>query len=173
MNASIHWARVWLWGCTVALWIAASAGCRKTTPDHGSVQAGFQPSEAKVGTVAGQALVSAPVCVSIQRGLSGIVEDALLNSGTGSDGSINKNYGSSCSLSTSSDSLGGQRQALLRFDLSSIPPGATITSAAATLNVLLGGGAPARAHRITAPWSESIVTWASFAGAFSPTVEGA
>jgi hypothetical protein len=37
--------------------------------------------------------------------------------------------------------------------------------------VLLNGGAPVRAHRITAPWSESTVTWDSFAGAFSANVE--
>jgi hypothetical protein len=111
-----------------------------------------------------------PVCVTIERGLFGDVADALINSGTGTDGSQDASYGSSNSL-TASVSPSGQRQALLRFDLSSIPGGATISSATATLDVLLYGGAPVRAHRATAPWSESTVTWASFAEAYLPQVE--
>jgi hypothetical protein len=105
------------------------------------------------------------VCITLQRGLAGSVADALINE-VGAD----KNFGASGALTASVGSP-GQRHGLLRFDLSAIPPGATITSATATLGVLLHGGAPVHAHRVTAPWSESSVTWSSFAGAYSPVVE--
>lgn len=104
-------------------------------------------------------------CVTIQRGVRGDVADALINSGAGNDGGATRNYGASSSLTASLDA-NSQRFGLLRFDLASIPATATVVSAKLTLNVLLQGGAPVRAHVVTAPWSESKVTFASFDGAF-------
>jgi hypothetical protein len=105
-----------------------------------------------------------PVCVTVQRGVSGEVEDALLASNWPAT-----NWGSSQSL-VSGSVPPGERQALLRFDLSAIPSDAIVLSAEATLNVLLYGGAPVRAHVVTAPWSEGAVTWDSFNGAYLPAV---
>ena len=103
-----------------------------------------------------------PVCLSIQRGTSGAVEDALLNSA-----SPTKNYGASGSLTAGAQS-GNERQALLWFDLSAVPSDAFVISADATLAVCLAGGAPVDAHLITSPWSEATVTWNSFGGAYAP-----
>ncbi len=106
-----------------------------------------------------------PTCITIQRGGGGVVADALI----GNDRPA-KNFGSSGALSVGSTPA-GLRQSLLRFDLAAVPAGATITSAAVTLDVLLYGGGAVRAHRITAPWSEASVTWTSFGGAFLPQVD--
>jgi uncharacterized protein (DUF2345 family) len=115
--------------------------------------------------------VLTPTCVTIQRtGASGSVADALIADDGGTDGSTTRNYGSSNSLSVGLVGT-GQRQSLIRFDLSAIPSSATITSATLTLSVLLDPGAPVRIHRATVPWSEATVTWASFEEAFAPTVE--
>jgi hypothetical protein len=63
------------------------------------------------------------------------------------------------------------RQALLRFNLATIPATATITSAMLQLTkaASLGSG-PMTFHRATAPWVETSVTYSSFAGAFDSTV---
>ena len=110
-----------------------------------------------------------PICITLQRGPSGSVADALIATSAGSDGGPTANFGASSAL-TAGGVVPGQRQALLRFDLSAIPASATIQSATVTLHVLLNGGAPVRAHRVLSPWSESTVTWASFASAYAPTV---
>ena len=106
-----------------------------------------------------------PTCITIQRGGGGVVADALIGSHN-----LAKNFGKSGALSVGSAEV-GLRQSLLRFDLAAVPAGATITSAAVTLDVLRYGGGAVRAHRITAPWSEASVTWTSFGGAFLPQVD--
>ncbi len=64
-----------------------------------------------------------------------------------------------------------QRQALLRFDLASIPAGATITSASLQLtNASSIGAGPVNLHRATAPWVETTVSYASYGNAFDATV---
>jgi hypothetical protein len=105
------------------------------------------------------------VCVTIARGLTGGVEDALIQSDKPT-----KNWGASNSLTAGSVGA-ATAVGLLRFDLGGIPATATITSATVNLHVLLHGGAPVRAHRVTAPWSEATVTWSSLAGAYAPAVE--
>jgi hypothetical protein len=65
------------------------------------------------------------------------------------------------------------RQALVRFNLASVPASATITSASLQLTkaASLGAG-PMTLHRATATWVEATVTYNSFAGAFDSTVLG-
>ncbi len=106
----------------------------------------------------------APTCVTIQRGTFGGVSDAHI-----SQGSPNNNYGTSNALSIGLTS--SARNGLVQFDLSSIPSNAVIASATLTLRVIAGGGSVLRAHRVTAAWSESTVTWASFADAYLAAVE--
>jgi hypothetical protein len=104
-------------------------------------------------------------CVTLQRGQLGAVADAHLASDK-----PGVNFGSSQSL-TSGQLPAGSREALLRFDTSVIPSGKFVTTATATLSVLLNGGVPVNAHQATAPWSETAVTYGSFGGAFLPQIE--
>ncbi|MFO0759390.1 MAG: DNRLRE domain-containing protein [Byssovorax sp.] len=63
------------------------------------------------------------------------------------------------------------KRSLLRYDLSGVPSGADLRSATLALaEIKTAGKGVVRTHRITAPWSESTVTWNSFAGAFSAPV---
>lgn len=113
---------------------------------------------------------ASPTCLTIQASGSGAeADDAVLN-----PVSPDKNYGTSGSLSVGQAVGGTPRQSLLKFNLSSVPAGAPIISATATLTTLLefDAQAPTEAHRVTAPWSESSVTWNSFNGAYSSAVEG-
>ena len=135
--------------------VALCAGC-------GSSQEA-EPTEA-IGR-AEQGASSPPVCVTIQQGVLGGVMDAHI-----ADDKPTKNWGTSQSMATGSVPPGA-RQALLQFDLSPIPLDATIVSATATLDVLLQGGAPVDAHRITAPWSDATLTYSSFGGAFLSQVD--
>ncbi len=55
--------------------------------------------------------------------------------------------------------VGGERRAVLRFDLAGLPEGATITAATLTLTQSLSSnapeeGLPVRLHRLTADWGE-------------------
>jgi uncharacterized repeat protein (TIGR01451 family) len=99
-------------------------------------------------------------CVTLRRGLGGVVADAPLRSDQPST-----NLGAQVTLVTGNAPQ--QRASLLRFDLATIPAGATITSATLTLNELLNSGAATvNVYRATAAWSESTVTWASFNNAY-------
>lgn len=52
----------------------------------------------------------------------------------------------------------------------SIPAGSTINSAYFNINVIEGFGSTVNVHRVTAPWSETIVTWNTFNNAYDPAV---
>jgi hypothetical protein len=72
------------------------------------------------------------------------------------------NYGASTDLilNQSGGDL-GERRLLIRFDLSPIPPGATVTSAVLKLNKEWGvvAAVDVDLHRVAAPWSEVEATW--------------
>jgi alpha-tubulin suppressor-like RCC1 family protein len=105
----------------------------------------------------GAAEQAVTTCITVQRGTSGTVSDAFVRSNAATT-----NYGSSAALTASIDTT-GMRHALVKWDVSAVPAGATVTSATASLKVTTGGGALGHAHRLTQPWSESTVTWAGYA----------
>ncbi|UQA62022.1 DNRLRE domain-containing protein [Polyangium aurulentum] len=110
-----------------------------------------------------------PICVTIQRGVFGTVEDAQIASEQPA-----KNYGTK-TLANVGAVGAGVRQSLFRFDLGAIPATATVTSAKLTLTAYqslpLGSSATLRAHRILSPWTEGTVTWGLFNASFSPAVD--
>lgn len=132
------------------------AGCGASEP--GTPAAHDEP----VAQVA--SAVEGTTCVTIQRGTSGNVHDALIREDN------DENYGGSQSL-TAGDNGTTVRHALLQWDLSDIPPGVTVESAIVTLNVILQGGAPVNAHRITTAWDETTVTSGTFSGGYAAGVE--
>lgn len=143
---------------------AAGAALFVVVAGIGCSSGGQPPPDEPIGQSV-EALGGEPTCVTLQRGLVGAVADAHI-----ADDKPTTNFGASGAM-TAGSVPPGIRQALLRFDLGALPPDAIIVSATARLNVLLFGGAPARAHRITAPWDESTVTWSSFGGAYLSPVE--
>ena len=136
-------------------WLATNCGVPET-------EKSAPPSPASTETV-GEAQSPQSGCVVLRRGVAGDVEDALIND---DPSKIANNYGASTSLTAGSE--GVKRHALVKWDLSAIPPSSIITSATASMQVLLYGGAPVHVHRITTPWEETLVTWADFADA-NPT----
>jgi hypothetical protein len=108
-----------------------------------------------------------PQCVTFQRGSFGTTADTQIGAA-----SPTKNYGTS-TVANSGLVGGSTRQTLLSFDLSPIPAGSRIDSAALTVheNATSGATSAVDVHRITAAWAETTVTWSSFAGAYNPTVE--
>ncbi|XXT14845.1 DNRLRE domain-containing protein [Sorangium sp. So ce429] len=107
-----------------------------------------------------------PVCVTFQRGLAGDVADTSVWAAY-----PDYNEGDAPYVH-SGTSHGFTKHALFRFELGSIPLGATVTSATFVTAVVSSGTQPVRAHRVTAPWDEATVTWRSFASSHAPEVEG-
>src|SRR5689334_6861747 len=95
--------------------------------------------------------VTTPTCLTIQRGRLGSVTDTYLKAN-----SLRKNFGMQPVLRVSA-----KDEALLAFDLESIPHAAAITSA--TLHLYANGDngdGTIRVHRVQAPWAERTVTYA-------------
>ncbi|APR80127.1 Multiple EGF-like-domain protein 3 precursor [Minicystis rosea] len=108
--------------------------------------------------------IGTPVCVRIQRGTAGSVQDATI---TRLWPFIN--WGSATTLHTGRLPI-WEQQALVRFDLSSIPSSAVVTSAKLVMHKS-SGNKPVDVHRVTAAWAEGSVTWSNFNGAYASAVE--
>lgn len=107
-----------------------------------------------------------PVCLSIQRGVFGAVADSYISPGE----PHNTSAGAYVNLYTGYHSS-GQKQSLISFDLSPLPEGATVLSASMQIGVIYSSmPGIINVHRITAPWSEPTVTYASFGNAFDPAI---
>jgi hypothetical protein len=108
-------------------------------------------------------------CVVFRRDLGSLVADTQICSGAAKSGT---SWGASQFAVTGWANASENRQALLRFDLSSITATSTVTSATVKLKSgdTASVAATVRAHQILAPWVESAVTYASFGGAFAPAV---
>lgn len=135
----------------------ASACAAPAQPDGTAGEALGEAAEASTAT---------PTCVTIQRGTAGTVEDSLIAADNPT-----KLHGTSTVVSAGIAVTGGQREALIKWDTSSIPAASIVTSATATFSVaLFNTGGPINVHQVTAPWSEATVTWSSFNQAFAPAI---
>ncbi len=88
-------------------------------------------------------------------------QDSWLDSGL-----LGGNHGSESELRVNAPQLLilPERRAILRFDLSAIPPGATLQSATLELRVSqTGSNTPVEIYRVTNSWAEGSVTWGSSA----------
>jgi uncharacterized repeat protein (TIGR01451 family) len=107
-------------------------------------------------------------CVIFRRDLGSVVDDTQICSGT----KAGTSWGASQFAVTGWASASENREALVRFDLSSIPTNAVVSSA--TVQVKTGdtpsATATVRAHQILAPWQESAVNYTSFNQAFAPAI---
>jgi len=103
------------------------------------------------------------VCVTIRRGTLGDVKDSFL-SGDYPNSPSGPYFGSWSGLSSG----GNANRALWKFDLSSIPSGASVTSA--TFSFYLSWSSNynlVTVHKVLVPWSEATVTEQNFGGANS------
>lgn len=111
-----------------------------------------------------------PVCLTLQRGVSGSVHDARLSSDALDPTLASANFGAVASLQVGE--VGTRLDtALLRFDLAEVATDAVVSSATLTLFQQLSvGNGTLLVHPAQAPWDEATVTEASFAGAFDGSV---
>lgn len=153
-------ARPILWTLCAAVAGAGCGGERTSEP--------IAPAHRLVDTVstgvANQAVTAPPTCLTLQRGASPVADTQIANKAPPS------NYGGA-QVMNAGTVAGTDRQTLIRFDLSDIPPGAVVQSARLTLNYVATGPGTVRIHRITAPWLEGQVTWQSFGAAFAPAID--
>ncbi len=109
------------------------------------------------------------LCTTLFRGAAGNVSDTFIANDPLDPSVGSANFGAA--MLSQTGTLGtATRQTLLGFDFSPIPVGSAVQTATLSLkkNNALG---PSLVHvlGITAPWSESTVTWSSFGGAFDPS----
>ncbi len=119
----------------------------------------YNPSQADANGD-GQGDACTPVCLSIQRGVSGTMEDTGVRSGTPTT-----TYGSATDILA-----GTSGYPLFRADLSAIPANVQVTSATLSTVVTSTAVATFEVHRITAPWVEATTTWNSFGSAYDASV---
>ncbi|MFO0756798.1 MAG: DNRLRE domain-containing protein [Byssovorax sp.] len=143
----------------LAMGAGGAAGCGDTLDSRGET-AGERETTAE----ARQADSTPITCVTLRRGTVKAF-DAMISSEKAAN-----NYGASTLALTGASTTGPNDRfyALFKFDVSSIPANATITSANAAFSQTNNGVASWNAHLITAPWDEATVTWQSFASAFNP-----
>lgn len=130
-----------------------------------AVEVDAEPEEMEEELGTAEQAAGTAQCVAYRRGVSGTVADATLwqdaYEWNDSDGPL---------IHTGTSATAGFRQALLHFDISNIPADVHVDSAVLYLSELYKEeGSTVYAHRVTAPWSESTVTWQSFNGAFDPS----
>ncbi|AUX44919.1 uncharacterized protein SOCE26_063890 [Sorangium cellulosum] len=127
------------------------------------------PEEGPLGTAKLAANGDGTTCVTIQRGTLGTVEDATIWEvfPTWTDSTVSFRTGLRPGF--------GIRHAVLRFDLSPVPAGATVVSSTLNLRQIYRddtSSSTINIHRITSPWSESTVTWQSLGNGsdFDPAI---
>jgi PKD repeat protein len=111
--------------------------------------------------------LSGSTCVTIQR--PGSTHDQVLDAYIWA-ADPNANSGDATML-YSGLVLSGEKQSLLWFDLSGIPADAVVDLATFSIYLHTSNDQFVRVHRITAPWSETAVTWNNFGSGFDSAVE--
>jgi hypothetical protein len=115
------------------------------------------------GAQVGEASQAITQCVTIQRGVLGDIADSFIDANAPTT-----NYDTEPATRVSL-----YEEALFAVDLSSIPSGATITSA--SLSLYVEGTTdknPVNFHAATAPWIEDAVTYQSFDQSFAAAISG-
>ncbi|MFO0759131.1 MAG: MopE-related protein [Byssovorax sp.] len=148
---------VWLGALPVVVGLGG-LGCVDASPRPDPVS-----TEVEGTTATAEQAVVAPTCVTVQRGVFGIVEDAQLarqvTKAPALDGEANTNYGALTTAAIGTVASKESRRTLLRFDLSFIPPGSTINSATVTLKTTNTGPGTVELRRVTEFWDETRVTY--------------
>jgi RHS repeat-associated protein len=135
----------------------------------GAACSSSSPEEELHGTAKLAAGTEDPTCVTIQRGTLGAVEDATIweTYPTWTDSTVLLRTGTLAGF--------GVRHAVLRFDLSPLPPAAQVASATLRLQQIYRddtSSSTINIHRILSPWTEPTVTWQSLANGtdFDPAI---
>jgi hypothetical protein len=148
--------------CASAAGLAGAGGC---APRGDAVQR-ESAADGPVGE-SRAALTSAEVCVTIRRsGSAGSVFDAQIAANA-----TTTNYGASTTMITGMVGYPAtERQTLIQLDLSQIPGGSSTNIVSATMSLpeetAPSGAGTISVYRVTAPWSESTVTWQNFGAAY-------
>ncbi|MFT3770587.1 MAG: MopE-related protein [Minicystis sp.] len=149
-----------LLGAALGVAAASAPGCSDQT-------AGGTAESAPAGEAQQALTVATPVCVTLQRTLA---SGTIYDTGLADNGAPTTNHGTSGTITIGySGTPPYPRTALFQYDLSTIPAGAVVTSATATLFASPTVTATLGIHQATAAWNETQVTWASFNNAYLAT----
>jgi hypothetical protein len=150
----------------LGLGLSSSAGCSSALDSAGQGGQGGGGGHESLGQA--RQAVAPNICVDLGRIGALKAYDAFIT-----PEKKNTNYGAQ-TIALSGTTIPGPEiaYALFRFNTTSIPPTAVLSSATLKLAQTNTGPATGRMHRITAPWDEATVTWASFGSAFSPAIIG-
>jgi hypothetical protein len=122
--------------------------------------------------MAGEPVAEAPqavgpeTCVEIRRAGKLKASDATLSA---EKASTNFGQSSFALVGASSTAVPSKFRTLLKFDTTTIPANAVVTSAKIVLSQINNGAATVKLHLATTPWDEGTVTWNSFGNAFVPS----
>lgn len=142
--------------------MAALSACVGAPIDEGAAEGEAVASAEQALPTDGQ------VCITVQQGASGAVEDATIW-----QSASDWNDGAGVTLSSGSSASGGVRQSLIRYDLSGVPAGASLLSASMSVfQQYKAAPSTVSVHQVTSPWAADAVTWDSFAAGYDPAPVG-
>ncbi|MEO7330917.1 MAG: MopE-related protein, partial [Minicystis sp.] len=148
----------------LGLGLSSSAGCSSGLDSAGQGGQGGGGGQESIGR-ARQAVVPT-ICIDLGRVGALKAYDAFIT-----PEKLNTNYGAQTTAFSGTTIPGPEiAQAIFKFATTTIPPSAIVSNATLKLSQFNTGPGTGRLHRVTAPWDENTVTWASFGGAFSPTI---
>jgi alpha-tubulin suppressor-like RCC1 family protein len=143
----------------LALGFGGASGCGDTSDSNAGL--GERRSPEALGQ-ASAALSTPTLCVTLRRQGTMKAWDTYVN-----QEKKDVSYGGNSFANTSS-AFDAVTRALFKFDVSSIPAGATVLSAGLGLSQTNNGPGTSRIHLVTQPWDEATVTWNSLGNAFGP-----
>jgi hypothetical protein len=156
-----------LWALLGVVGACGWLGCAEA-PESQTSPSSIDPSGEETITQTSQGLT----CTKLRRGSGASVSDAVIAMDPLDPTRAGANLGTGIILNAGAFATTSY-QSLLRFDLTSLPASANVSSATLTLNKYTNlGVGTVNLHRVLAPWSESTVTWSAFNGAFSSAIDG-
>jgi len=132
-----------------------------STADGKTAQFGVTAGNTVANTDAGFVAAGGPTTIELQNGLNGYAggDDSYVASGSGV---VNANYGTATTFEADADDGTRDRLvSLLKWDVSSIPAGKTVTAASVTLQVSNTSSGSFNLSGMNLSWTESAVTWSN------------
>jgi alpha-tubulin suppressor-like RCC1 family protein len=144
--------------CGVLALSALVLACGSADDPGEEAPSDFDPQEENVA----EASQELSATVTLRSDTSSVI-DSEIDAGRGT-----MNLGGNAIMIIGNDNS-GKSIGVIKWNLSSIPPGSTVSSAKLTISGVISTGVAPGIHRVNWAWSETGITWNNFVGGYNPT----